>query len=66
MSRSHVQPFLCGGIDPATLNALAGENQRVLAVLIDHGEFQIAIEGRIRGRLPHTQTLMIAPDCALI
>ncbi len=53
MGRSHIQPLLGGRVYPAALNTPARKNQRMLAILVDYGKFQIAIERRIRGSLPH-------------
>ena len=47
MSWPHVQSLPGGSIDPARRNTPARKNQRMLAVTIDHGEFQITVERRI-------------------
>jgi hypothetical protein len=43
MGRTHIQPILAGCVDPAVVNAPAWKNQSMRTILIDHGEFQIAI-----------------------
>ncbi len=66
MGRSHIQPLLGGRIDPAVVNTLAREHQCMLAVLIDHGEFQIAVERGMGGRFPHLASLTATSGGALI
>jgi hypothetical protein len=66
MGRPHIEPLLGGRVDPAVLNALARENQRMLTVSINHSKFQIAAERRVGGRFPHWASLTAASGCALI
>jgi hypothetical protein len=51
--RAHVQSFPGFRIHPAASDALAGKNQRMRTVRVDHGEFKIAFERRARDGLPH-------------
>jgi hypothetical protein len=53
MGRVDIEPRARLRLHPAPHNALARKNQRVRAVAIDHGEFEIAIERRARDGLPH-------------
>jgi hypothetical protein len=44
MSRPHVEPALGSRIDPAAMGASAREHQRVLAILVNHRKFKLAVE----------------------
>ncbi|HET7383787.1 MAG TPA: hypothetical protein VFJ59_14520 [Pseudolabrys sp.] len=51
--RTHIQPLPGFRIHPTAGDASAGKNQRMRAVLVNHGEFKIAFERRARDGLPH-------------
>jgi hypothetical protein len=53
MSRLHVDPPARVGPDPAAARAPAWKDKRMNAILILHREFELAIEGRVAGVLPH-------------
>jgi hypothetical protein len=53
MRRTHLDPLPGDRIHPAAKNSAARENERMLAVLVDNGQFEIAIKRRGRDRLPH-------------
>jgi hypothetical protein len=57
MGRMHVQPFPRQRIGPAVEKAPAGKDQRMRTLLVDDGEFEIAVEGGARYRLPHSNIL---------
>lgn len=66
MGWTHIQPLFGRSVDPPIPRTSARKNQRMLAVIIDHGEFQITIKRRKRGRLPHDESLTRLSGCALI
>jgi len=53
MSGARVDLLLWSGIDPATRNAPAGEDQRMVLVFVYYGELKIVVERRARYGLPH-------------
>ena len=53
MGRPHVQPFLGLYFHPAVENAAAREHKRMRAVIIDDGQFKVAVERRGGYLLPH-------------
>ena len=53
MGRVHIYPALALRIDPAAGDASTGERQRVLVIMTEHRQFEIAIKWRGRNRLPH-------------
>ena len=55
MRRPHVQPFLGFRFHPAVENAAARKHQRVRAIVIDDGQFEIAVERRGGNMLPHRE-----------
>ena len=54
MGRPHVQPFLGLHFHPAVENAAAREHERMRAVIIDDGQFKVAVERRGGYMLPHS------------
>jgi hypothetical protein len=46
MGRPHVDALLVRGLDPAVGDPPARKHERMFAIRIDHGEFQIAVERR--------------------
>lgn len=54
MGRPHVQPFLGLYFHPAVENAAAREHKRMRAVIIDDGQFKVAVERRGGYLLPHS------------
>src|SRR5664279_1426371 len=53
VGRPHVQPFLGFHFHPAVENAAAREHERMRAVIIDDGQFKVAVERRGGYLLPH-------------
>lgn len=53
MCRVHVQLLLRLRVHPAVDDPAAGKNQRVRAILVEHGELQVAVERRCGHGLPH-------------
>jgi hypothetical protein len=53
MGRIDIEPLARFPPDPAVGNAPASKYQGVLAMLVDDGKFDLAVEGRGRGGLPH-------------
>ncbi|HET9715369.1 MAG TPA: hypothetical protein VFP60_04205 [Pseudolabrys sp.] len=43
MRRAHIEPLPGSRVDPSTGDAPAWKYERVLAVLVDHSEFQVAV-----------------------
>ena len=54
MGRPHVQPFLGLYFHPAVENAAARDHKRMRAVIIDDGQFEVAVERRGGYLLPHS------------
>lgn len=52
-----IQPFFRGRLGPPRQYTPAGKDERVSAVPIYDGQFQISIEGGVRYRVPHGFTL---------
>ena len=57
MGRPHVDPLLGLRVEPAGENPPAREHERVRAVAVEDGEFEVAVERRVGDRLPHTENL---------
>ena len=53
MGWPHVDPLFGFRVDPAGENPVAREHERVRAVTVNDGEFEISVEGRTRDGLPH-------------
>jgi len=53
MCRAHFDPFLRFGIHPTARNPTAGEDERVVPVVVDDGKLKIAVERRGKYGLPH-------------
>lgn len=53
MRRPHVQPFLGLRFHPAVENAAARKHECVRAIIVDDGQFEIAVERRGGNLLPH-------------
>jgi hypothetical protein len=53
MARTHVQPFRGRRVHPAAENAPARKHQRMLPVIVDDGQFEIAGKGRSGNFPPH-------------
>ena len=54
MGRPHVQPFLGLHFHPAVENTAAREHERMRTVIIDDGQFKVAVERRGGYMLPHS------------
>ena len=54
MGRPHIQPLLGFHFHPSVENATAREYERVRPVVIDDGQFKIAVERRGGYLLPHS------------
>lgn len=52
MGRTHLDPSFGLSANPAAKGAAAWKDQRVRAVPVDDGHFEIALEWRVRYRLP--------------
>jgi hypothetical protein len=52
--RVHVEPLARLRLHPAADNTPAGEDQRMGALRVEDGQFEIAIEGCCRDFAPHT------------
>ena len=57
MRGSYVNPLPRFRVDPSGQNPPARENERMRAVPVDDGQFEIAIERRAGNGLPHVQNL---------
>jgi hypothetical protein len=66
MRRIDVNTLFRLRLDPATVDTPAGENQRVRAILVDHGEFQIEFKWGVGDGLPHLLSLDRISNLALI
>jgi len=53
MGRPHLDGLLGFGVDPSVRRAAAGEYEDVLALAVDDGEFEVALERRGCNWLPH-------------
>ena len=53
MGRPHVEPLFGLHFHPAVENAAAREHERMRAIIIDDGQFKIAVERRGGYFLPH-------------
>ena len=53
MGRPHIEPLLGLYLHPAVENAAARKHQRMRTVIVDDGQFEIAIERRGGNVLPH-------------
>ena len=54
MGRPHCYLLLRLRIDPAVQDAPARENERVRAILVDHGQLEVPVERGACDRLPHS------------
>jgi hypothetical protein len=54
MGRPNRDLLLSVRFDPAVQDAPAGENERVWALLVDHGQLQVPVERGGCDRLPHS------------
>lgn len=52
MRRLDIDQSVRCGVSPAGLRAAAWEHQRVNALPIEHGNFQVGVKRRIRNRQP--------------
>lgn len=57
MGGVNVKPLPGFHLHPPLQNTPAGEDERVRAIIVDNGEFQVAVEGSARDRLPHAANL---------
>ena len=53
MCGAYVHPPVGLGIDPSAEHPAARKDERVGAVIVDHGQFQVFVEGRVGYLLPH-------------
>jgi hypothetical protein len=53
MSRVDVDVLVRFRVDPSAEHPAAGKDERVRAVFVDHGQFQVFVEGRAGHGLPH-------------
>ena len=53
MRGAHIDALVRFRVDPSAERAAAGKNECVRAVLVDHGEFQVFVEGGAGHGLPH-------------
>ena len=65
MGRADVQPLLGFHLYPTGSDAPAREYERVQAVIVDDGQFEIAVERRGRNMFPHFIILKGQPTAAL-
>ena len=54
MGRPHRDLLLRLRIDPAVQDAPAGKNERMRALLVDHGQLEVPVERGACDRLPHS------------
>ena len=57
VGRPHVDPLVGFRVDPAGENPPAREHERVRAVAVEDGEFEVAVERRVGDRLPHVRLI---------
>jgi hypothetical protein len=58
MGRTNPDPFVVLGLQPPAERTTAGKHKGVYAVIIDHSEFEVAVDWRIADRLPfHSKSL---------
>src|SRR5476651_1551590 len=65
VGRPHVQPFLGLHFHPAVENTAAREYERMRAVIINDGQFKVAVERRGGYLLPHSITVVTESTGAL-
>ncbi len=59
VGRLNIQPFPCHGIHPTIEDVAARKDERMFTVRVDNGEFQVPVEWRCRGSLPHPRNLPV-------